>query len=56
MALTESQPLESSINYLDQSVQYAAHEYIKEMKQYGSKISMASTGNPYENAKAESFF
>jgi putative transposase len=56
MALAERQPAAGCIHHSDQGVQYASNEYIKELKQWGFLISMARTGNPYENAQAESFF
>jgi transposase InsO family protein len=56
MALAERQPAPGCIHHSDQGVQYASHEYIKELKHYGFLISMARTGNPYENAQVESFF
>ena len=37
-------------------MQYASEEYTEEIKSYGFVISMARTGNPYENATMESFF
>jgi len=37
-------------------VQYASADYIGELKRHGFEISMAQTGNPYENARMESFF
>jgi transposase InsO family protein len=37
-------------------VQYASGEYVEELKSHGFEISMARTGNPYENARMESFF
>jgi transposase InsO family protein len=37
-------------------VQYASSEYVSRLQEAGALISMASVGNPYENAKAESFF
>ena len=37
-------------------MQYASSEYVAHLEQIGAKISMASVGDPYENAKAESFF
>lgn len=30
--------------------------YVERLNQIGARISMAAVGNPYENAKAESFF
>jgi putative transposase len=37
-------------------VQYASTEYVSELKSHGFEISMARAGNPYENARMESFF
>jgi putative transposase len=37
-------------------VQYASSEYVAHLEDVGAQISIAATGNPYENAKAESFF
>jgi putative transposase len=37
-------------------VQYASSEYVARVEDVGARISMAAVGNPYENAKAESFF
>ena len=37
-------------------MQYASTEYIDELKSHGFLVSMARTGNPYENAMIESFF
>jgi len=44
------------IHHSDQGVQYASGEYIDELKCHGFEISMARTGNPYQNARMESFF
>jgi len=44
------------IHHSDQGVQYASGEYIDELKRRGFEISMARVGNPYENARMESFF
>jgi len=33
-----------------------AHEYVDRLESAGIEVSMASKGNPYENAKAERFF
>jgi putative transposase len=35
--------------------QYAWHAYTDLLKTHGIRISMSRTGNPYDNAKAESF-
>jgi putative transposase len=44
------------IHHSDQGVQYASTEYVAELKSHGFEISMARVGNPYENARMESFF
>jgi putative transposase len=44
------------IHHSDQGVQYASREYVDELKRHGFLISMARTGNPYDNATMESFF
>ena len=45
------------IHHSDQGVQYyASSEYVARLEEAGVLISMAAVGNPYENAKAESFF
>ena len=44
------------IHHSDRGVQYASHEYVEQLEQIGAQISMSSVGNPYDNAKAESFF
>jgi len=44
------------IHHSDQGVQYASGEYIDELKCHGFEISMSRKGNPYDNARMESFF
>ena len=56
MAMAVRKPGPGIIHHSDQGVQYASDEYIDELKCYGFEISMARTGNPYENARMESFF
>ena len=56
MALATRQPAVGLIHHSDQGVQYASSEYVLRLEEAGALISMASVGNPYENAKAESFF
>lgn len=55
MAIARRRPSQGVIHHSDQGVQYAASEYVEVLKRYGFQISMARTGNPYENAVAESF-
>ena len=42
-------------HHSDQGVQYASEDYVKRLKELGIKISMSRKGNPYDNAKLESF-
>jgi transposase InsO family protein len=56
MAIAVRKPGSDIIHHSDQGVQYASGEYVNELKSHGFKISMAHTGNPYENARMESFF
>jgi transposase InsO family protein len=56
MAIGERRAGPGVIHHSDQGVQYAAGEYVAELKSHGFEISMARTGNPYENVKMESFF
>jgi transposase InsO family protein len=43
------------MHHSDRGVQYASHEYVALLEAHGFLISMSRTGNPYDNAKAESF-
>lgn len=56
MALFSRHPTPGTIHHSDQGVQYASNEYVEELARYGFVISMARTGNPYDNATMESFF
>lgn len=56
MAVARRRPGPDVIHHSDQGIQYASSEYVNELKKYGFQISMAHTGNPYENARMESFF
>ena len=40
----------------DRGVQYASYDYVEQLQQIGAHISMSAVSNPYDNAKAESFF
>lgn len=52
MALKERKP---GVHHSDRGVQYASGEYTALLKTSGVAISMSRRGNPYDNAKAESF-
>ena len=56
MALSNRLPEPGLIHHSDQGVQYASSEYVLRLEEAGARISMAAMGNPYENAKVESFF
>lgn len=43
------------IHHSDRGCQYASREYRTELAQHGLRGSMGRRGNPYDNAKAESF-
>jgi putative transposase len=55
-ALTSRRAAPGLIHHSDQGVQYASSKYVARLQEAGVLISMAAVGNPYENAKAESFF
>lgn len=44
------------IHHSDQGVQYASIAYTETLRTAGLRSSMSRQGNPYDNAKAESFF
>ena len=37
-------------------MQYASAAYVARLAEAGAGVSMSAVGNPYDNAKAESFF
>jgi transposase InsO family protein len=55
-ALAVRRPEPGWIHHSDRGTQYASREYVERLKELGAQISMAGRGNPYQNAKAESFF
>ena len=56
MAVAKRRPGPGVIHHSDQGIQYASREYVDELQRYGFQISMSGRGNPYENARMESFF
>ena len=56
MALARRPVAPGWIHHSDRGVQYAATPYIERLTQAEARISMSAKGNPYDNAKAESFF
>jgi transposase InsO family protein len=55
MAISQRKPQLGCIHHSDQGVQYASDDYVDLLKEHRFQISMATKGNPYENAIAESF-
>jgi transposase InsO family protein len=55
-AIAERQPPAGCIHHSDRGVQYACDQYVKTLQRSGFQISMSLKGNPYDNAKMESFF
>jgi putative transposase len=56
MALEERRPQPGSlIHHSDRGVQYACAEYAAVLARHDIQASMSRVGNPYDNAKAESF-
>ncbi len=55
-ALATRHPAPGLIHHSDRGVQYASGPYVARLEEVGAEISMAAVGNPYDNAKAESFF
>jgi transposase InsO family protein len=43
------------VHHSDRGVQYCCHAYVEKLQAHHFVISMSRTGNPYDNAKAESF-
>jgi putative transposase len=56
LALSQRQPAPGLIHHSDRGVQYASLDYVARLEQAGARVSMSAKGNPYDNAKAESFF
>jgi transposase InsO family protein len=55
MALKTRPVNNSLVHHSDRGVQYACSAYTQILKEHGIQISMSRRGNPYDNARAESF-
>jgi putative transposase len=56
MAITARQPKRGTlIHHSDRGVRYACTEYTEILAAHDIRPSMSRVGNPYDNAKAESF-
>ena len=54
-ALDQREPLPGLVHHSDRGVQYASQDYINLLQKHGMTCSMSRTGNPYDNARCESF-
>ena len=54
-AIALRKPLPGLVHHSDRGVQYASEEYVKRLRDHGIVASMSRVGNPYDNAKCESF-
>ena len=56
MAIAARRPMRGSlIHHSDRGVQYACADYVSLLRAHDIRPSMSRIGNPYDNAKAESF-
>jgi putative transposase len=55
-ALVARCPAPGLLHHSDQGVQYASRVYVDRLRSAGITPSMSRTGNPYDNAKMESFY
>jgi putative transposase len=56
MALSTRRIQPGLVHHSDRGVQYASSAYVERLVSVGALVSMSAKGNPYDNAKAESFF
>lgn len=54
-ALEERKPRPGLVHHSDRGVQYASDDYIALLSRHGATCSMSRVGNPYDNARCESF-
>ena len=54
-AIELRRPASGWMHHSDQGVQYASRAYVELLDANGAVISMSRRGNPYDNARAESF-
>jgi transposase InsO family protein len=55
MALERRRPAPGLVRHSDRGVQYASRDYTNLLQEHGIQISMSRRGNPYDNARCESF-
>lgn len=56
MALAARRVEPGLVHHSDRGVQYASSAYVERLESVGALVSMSAKGNPYDNARAESFF
>jgi putative transposase len=54
-AIQTRHPKPGVVHHSDRGIQYAAHDYVEELRAHGLIPSMSRPGNPYDNAFCESF-
>jgi transposase InsO family protein len=54
-AMKERKPRPGLVHHSDRGVQYASEDYIMLLRKHGATCSMSRVGNPYDNARCESF-
>jgi len=54
-AIAQRRPSPGLVHHSDRGVQYACGEYIALLEAHGIEPSMSRAGNPYDNARCESF-
>ena len=54
-AIELRRPKPGLVHHSDQGVQYGSRAYVELLEQSGALISMSRRGNPYDNARVESF-
>jgi len=54
-AIDLRQPATGMVHHSDRGVQYASNAYVNLLLEHGIQPSMSRAGNPYDNAKCESF-
>jgi putative transposase len=54
-AIKDRRPLPGLVHHSDRGVQYASHDYTELLRKHGATCSMSRAGNPYDNARCESF-
>ena len=54
-AISARDPPRGCVHHSDRGSQYASEDYRRVLREHGLRGSMGRRGNPYDNAKAESF-